>query len=437
MNWQNKEGDIKQILENREFAFNPDDWEAAEKLLLLRKKRRKKRRLLIVLPLPVILLLALGVYYGTGTSPGNNFVAASDPGKTVEINTEKSTEKNIPGKEIPGNHPQINSPQAGNTAVSSAIADKNITDNSRKPNNLLSEKNNSITNTNESSAGEGDALVTAPGKKVEIKENNIPASPEEKENETADESQVGVDTGETPPADTKDTLGSPVIADEPEPDQEEKITRKEKEKTVPVVRNKIGTTVGGNYSRLLSVQRGKFAVLPYFAVNYGFIFNSKWQIGTGVAYSVLNGGGLQKHYSVSRHTFGETHTELTIQTTRLHYLEMPVTARYNFNDKLFFTGGISAGYLLGIKGSVDENSTGVFAKEPGYSKQASDYRGGLKPWDLQVQLGAEMRYKKQFYLGGLISGGMLDIGNNRYYNNTAFERNLRLQLYIRYELWNF
>jgi len=436
MNWQNKEGDIKQILENREFAFNPRDWEVAEKLLLLRKKRRKKRRFFIVLP--VVLLMALGIYYGTGSGRVDNSVAASGPEKTIEINTEKSAEKNIPGKEMPGNQHRV-SHQADNTAVPSIVhgENKNITDNNRKPDNKLAEKNNSITTKNETITGQGDALSIAPGKKAEVKENNIPAYYEEKKNDTVEELQVVVNPGESPAADTKDTMGSPAVAAEPGPEQEEKITKKDKEKAEPVVRNKIGVTAGGNYSRLLSVQRGKFAVLPYFAVNYGFVFNSNWQVGTGVAYSVLNGGGLQKRYSVSRHTFGETHTELTIQTTRLHYLEMPVTARYNFNDKLFFIGGINAGYLLGIKGSVDENSTGVFAKEPGYSKQASDYRGGLKPWDLQVQIGAEMRYKKQFYLGGLISGGMLDIGNNRYYNNTAFERNLRLQLYIRYELWNF
>lgn len=436
MNWQNKETDIKRILENQEFAFNSQDWDAAEKLLLLRKKRRKRRRLFIVLPLPVALLLALGIYTAWGPGGDTDFVAVDAPGKTIEINAGKKTEKNSPDKTAAQNQPRQ---EAEATETVLLDADKNSMNDEEPVFNIKNvEKDiNSNSSKNEGITSEEDSPAIVTDRKDEIKENNIPAVKQEKESADSKELPAIANPGEIPPAaGLSDTAETPSATAETEQDQEEKQVKKEKDITLPVVKNKIGVTAGGNYSRLLSVQRGKFALLPYMAINYGYVFNSKWQLGAGLAYSVMN-GGLQKQYSVNRHAFGETRTELTIQTTRLHYLELPLTARYNFNDKLFFTGGVNAGYLLGIKGRVNENNTGVFTKTPGYSHKAEDYMSGLKSWDLQLQLGAEMRYKKQFYLGGLISGGLLDIGNNGYYSNSAFERNLRLQLYLRYELWSF
>lgn len=436
MNWQNKEGDIKKILESQEFAFNPKDWEMAEKMLLQRKKRRRKKLMLIILPLPVVLLLTLGIYTALRPGRDNNFAVVDTPGKTIEINTGKKAEKNSAGKTAAENQSQGET--EATTPVSPDAGKNSINDEETVFNSKNIEKNiNSNTGRNEGITREEDNPAIVTGREDEIKENNIPSVTEEKEGADSKEVPAITHPGEIPPAASlSDTAETPSATAETEQDQEEKQVKKEKDITLPVVKNKIGITAGGNYSRLLSVQHGKFALLPYLAVNYGCVFNSKWQLGAGLAYSVMN-GGLQKQYSVKRHAFGETRTELTIQTTRLHYLEVPVTARYNFNDKLFFTSGINAGYLLGIKGRVNENNLGVFAKTPGYSRQAADYMSGLKSWDLQLQLGAEIRYKKQFYLGGLINSGLLDIGDNGYYSNSAFERNLRLQLYVRYELWNF
>lgn len=203
-------------------------------------------------------------------------------------------------------------------------------------------------------------------------------------------------------------------------------------------RHSISVVGGGNYSRMLQGGAQNFISAPYIGLWYHFQPNKYWQIATGLAYTVQNGGSLQKEFESKRHSFGVTTTTTSIRAGKLHYIEMPLFARRElFGNKICLLSGINLGYLIHTNNTVTESKNSTLGGKSVVTKKVDAGNKGVSDWDVQFFIGAETRFYNRWKAGLMAGTSLFDVGINNYYNNTVTERNARLQVYIRYELIKF
>lgn len=203
-------------------------------------------------------------------------------------------------------------------------------------------------------------------------------------------------------------------------------------------KHSISVVGGGNYSRMVQGGTGNYISSPYIGLWYHFQPNKYWHIATGLAYTVQNGGSLQKQFESKRHSFGVTTTTTSIRAGKLHYIEMPLLAKRElFGNKLSLLSGINIGYLVSTNNIITESKNGTISGKSTVSKKVDAGNGGLSDWDFQFFVGAETSFYNRWNLGIMAGTSLFDVGINNYYNNTVTERNTRLQVYIRYEFIKF
>jgi len=101
-------------------------------------------------------------------------------------------------------------------------------------------------------------------------------------------------------------------------------------------------------------------------------------------------------------------------TTRLWYLNLPLTTRYQFGQNFYGEIGLQPGFLLSAKDNYD-----------GESDDWGDY---FKTFDLGIPLGVAYDFPNNFGVGLRVTPGVLNINASEYaddYNNRNFTVALR------------
>jgi hypothetical protein len=206
-----------------------------------------------------------------------------------------------------------------------------------------------------------------------------------------------------------------------------------------LLKHSISPVLGYGLSRVLYPTANKFGGVPYFGLMYHRFINDDWQASAGIGYTQVNAQGLVKTYTAENYSFGVQRDQTVLTTNKLHYLQIPVQVRFSPVKRYTILGGFTAGYLLNTKNTLSQTT---YASLKGYSTMPTNtttaYRGGINNWDLQWQVGFETHFMdNRLHLGILANGGLTDVTTNSYYNNSVFDRNRRLQLYIRYDVIRF
>ena len=94
-------------------------------------------------------------------------------------------------------------------------------------------------------------------------------------------------------------------------------------------------------------------------------------------------------------------------TTRLWYLNIPLTGRYQFQNGLYAEAGIQPGFLLSAKDNFDGESV--------------DWKEYVNTFDLGIPLGIGYDFKNNFGLNFRVVPGLLNINEGDYGNK---DRNL-------------
>jgi hypothetical protein len=87
-------------------------------------------------------------------------------------------------------------------------------------------------------------------------------------------------------------------------------------------------------------------------------------------------------------------------TTRLWYLNFPLTSRYQFGKNLYGEFGIQPGVLLSAKDNYDGESY--------------DYSDNIKTFDLGIPLGLGFNFPNNFGVGLRVTPGVLNINAGEY-----------------------
>ena len=222
--------------------------------------------------------------------------------------------------------------------------------------------------------------------------------------------------------------------------KEEKKEKAKKEKTEPkqiLIKNSISILAGANYSSTIQTNSTQYENTPYFGIQYQHQFSQKWQINTGLGYSYVSANNLVKEYTQKEYSFGVTSESTKITTDRLHYLELPLLVKYSTYNTINLVAGTNFTYLLNTNNTIANNTNNALGNTNTQQTKANQYRRGINPFDIQAQFGLEYKLNNNLQLGLLANAGLLDVSKNNYYNSTVFNRNSRLQLYIKYDIFRF
>ncbi len=104
---------------------------------------------------------------------------------------------------------------------------------------------------------------------------------------------------------------------------------------------------------------------------------------------------------------GDNDEPLPYYKARLHYVEMPVTATYNYKKKLELEAGISLGYLIKAKEAYISN----YMNEPVYV---------YEPFEIGALAGVSYHFHKLFAVNAQFMYSLLPVKKYNTKNQTAF-----------------
>jgi Outer membrane protein beta-barrel domain len=179
-----------------------------------------------------------------------------------------------------------------------------------------------------------------------------------------------------------------------------------------------------------------FTLSPIQGLEVSKGITPRLEIGTGAYYTYLslNSGNVKAIVMHTNYDFGYQSDVTEIKTNKLHYVVIPVYAKYNVNDKNTFIAGANIFALFTASNSYNTYSESYGQKTNLTSKKASGYANGINNYDIGVLLG----YKRKLFgnLGAALyfNYGLMDIKKNAYYNQNKFDRNVSAQFMLTYKL---
>lgn len=161
-----------------------------------------------------------------------------------------------------------------------------------------------------------------------------------------------------------------------------------------------------------------------------------WGLSAGLNYFEKNKVNSDKifHSEYYAGEFGKRSEDIRIDVIKLHYLQVPMMLHFHLSDpEKQVQVGLSYNHLLTSLSNVTTSSQVTGEALIANSKQEYGYINGFKNQDIAILLG--FAYPLGNHLQGVIhiQYGLEDITKNTYYENTALDKNIGIQAFIKYQ----
>lgn len=174
-------------------------------------------------------------------------------------------------------------------------------------------------------------------------------------------------------------------------------------------------------------------------------FNPHWSLSAGTQYSVHTRLEEVKNYEVRNYSFGSTYSQLTVATTRLHYLQVPVEVQYHFGKRHTVLAGVQMDRLLNSVNTLRLN-TSVFPggqdtlnpfTSTSSTSKGSGYTNGFRQTSWSLALGYGISFGDRWFIMTKAQYGLTDNTINKYFGNRDINRNTGIQFIVRYNIIRF
>ncbi len=162
----------------------------------------------------------------------------------------------------------------------------------------------------------------------------------------------------------------------------------------------------------------------------------KWEAGIGLQYTAIHGSTRNLQVITSdTFSFGVKSTSTQITAEKLHYLVLPVFARYQAFKQIHLILGANMYYLLTstdnistVQSSYTTTLTTNVHKDHGYTE-------GYQLYDIGLTAGVEWDFWKRFSCGAYFNYGLMNLINQSYFPNVPAFKNNSMQVLLRYQLF--
>ena len=413
MNPQNNNEDaLKRQLDGQQFPFDEAQWDAAKELLDKHMPQNKKRFVGAYYIVPIAILLF---------SAGTWFIL-----QNRDTHVYPTTQKKLP---LPAPAQKETTPQAQHLQQASRHSEtkQNIT--SAQPSTQQKIPKNPIAKKEEekSSTNGKQNIFTNPTSEDTNSLNN----PQQK---IVTGAGISTDTVPAPPIDS--TLQAGIVELDSAENSFAKDKKDDKTDREKFPQHSLSPFFAYNYNRIVNPSLQNYNGTPSFGIFFNRRETKTFAYSIGISYNRILASSLNKVYTTEEYGFGIQKTQTTIGTNKLHYIELPILFKFTPYKRVNLMAGCTGSYLLSTQNTISQSATN---NPTASTRKATNYSRGMQTWDAQWQTGIEANLLKNYnlHIGVLISNGLFDITLNNYYNNAVIDRNRRLQLYIRYDVYKF
>ncbi len=207
-----------------------------------------------------------------------------------------------------------------------------------------------------------------------------------------------------------------------------------------------GLGVWDMYSSTLGKPSANGILGPVFGVGYEAAFNKQFAIGVNLLYTSRGALNYRRVFNSNlNYDFGYQKTSVIVEATNLHFASVPLYARYSFTNKHHVIGGFSYTYLIGTYYTEKKVVETPFETRDEGTKKKFAQHPGFNNWDIISFIGYETNLNDRLKLSAQVHFGFNDMTDDSYqtdgeFNNdsevaNAFDRNLGVQLMLRYDLF--
>lgn len=160
----------------------------------------------------------------------------------------------------------------------------------------------------------------------------------------------------------------------------------------------------------------------------------RFQFNVGLGYMVQNGVGIQNNSDSVFYNFGKEVVETEIRDNRLDYVELPVSIGYKVNDRNMIQVGMYAGYLVNVSRDVNKEISRFKSETEYESAQVSGYQKEFRRMDYGLEFGYRYRLTPALSVGLHYNLGLIDITKNTQGDYLQRHTNQNTRVVFRYSI---
>ncbi|MBC7862432.1 MAG: hypothetical protein IAF38_05610 [Bacteroidia bacterium] len=175
------------------------------------------------------------------------------------------------------------------------------------------------------------------------------------------------------------------------------------------------------------------AINPHIEFAAGKRFGKSFFAEAGLFYTSL--GKISQAPSIftsNSYSLGYMANTTEIDIRNLHYAGLRLGVLFNRN-KFSFSAGTRFSYLVSTSCKQKTYTESYGIRNNVSELKAYGYAGGIFNYDLQADVGFSYGFSKRFSAGCFMNFGFIDLKNNSYFSNPAFERSKSLRLIFSYK----
>lgn len=402
-------------LQQREYAFEPAYWEAAEQLILSQQNRKKRRLLYIfsyVLALLTVITIPLLVL---------NLSALPDEEQRVWVMPETHAKFAHPNAALT---PLVPFDRGSQTLSAQDSPQQRVTNN-RNNRTFISANSGSLT---ETSTQESEYPSLQSASLVETDEE-MGVTPKDPVRQAAYEAMI--QSLETWPPGFGNCLN--LLFEEGE---------LRHPKRVPLVpkRHRLNLRIGADLSpnwEQTELQTQRLNTHPSVSLRYTYLLTPRLSLYTGLGYQ--GRGGLGTDTLISRREFGFGVSGETIEITqqRLHQISVPIGVEVRLRSRHHLMLGLSANYLLNSSSQQTRTTFASLGEPDQQTRSVWGYTNGFRQWDTQLQVGYAFYVNKGLRTGILANYGLNDLTRDDFYGQSQRNRNTQIRWFVDLYLSHF
>jgi len=443
---------IREKLNQREFDFDEKAWAEAEALIDAQEKRRKPLFWFFLSGF-VILLGAASIWFFLPNKSGQ---------ESQDILSENAAQPETQKHEVSekGMMEEKEQQEAAVKAENSSIAKANISSVksgvqsqkklivSKKPEMVKTETaqdkkavQSKVSGEQKSNENQAEKIANTENSNSDLAENGKTEN-QDLANETAkNDTEVKANTiaeAETPnlaekaQADTSVSQAKPTQADVPAPQPPGKDTK-----------NSIILVAGANawlpYQGTASGDSAQWfgAVGPLAGLLYEHKLSKRFAFGLGAIYGFRGALNMEKSYDDISYNFGYVDNRTVISPTMLHFFDIPVYAKFNLTMRSHFLLGAVYMQPLAVNYKEQLIKETDFNSEEIASTTKTGQFSGFAPYDIRLFGAYEYSISDRFNIGLQFHYGFMDMTDNDYQSIKKDDRNIGLELLLKYHFINF
>ena len=437
---------IKDKLDSREFAFDEKAWVGMENLLDAVEKRKKRAFFWYFSASMLVVLVAGGIYYYSQKVDNGNVTLS--PSTTLRINSVEG-QKASKTADFDKKVPVLTQSEASGTQSEASGTQSEVSGTQLEVSGTQSEASGTQSEVSgtqsELSGTQSEVSGTqseVSGTQLEVSGTQLEVSGTQLE-VSGTQSELSGTQSEVSGTQVEVKETAETTADSSKTAQKDSLSLAETSKnplTAPgkETKNAWGVVAGAGYwfpyQSTLGATDRKGVIGFTGGIYYQRALSKRIELGLSVVYSSRGALNYDKTIINTEFGFGIESDKTTISPQTLHYITIPLYVRFNLSQRSHIN--IGAGYyqLLAVTSKIThttENSFGVL--ESSSEKQTGDHPGFRKN-DVSAFIGYEFTLFDRMNTGLQFSYGFYDITNNSYNNVKGNDRNISLQLQLKYDL---